>query len=57
MAGEFVQEDGYAVYRAAALEVSLDLFRGSTVIHIADENAPGVDVFFIFSQALSLLVY
>lgn len=56
LAGEFIQQDRNAVYRAAALEMCLDLLGRSSVIDITDENTPGIDLFLVFCQALRLLV-
>lgn len=52
----FVQQDGDAVYRPATLEMRLDLLGGSTVVNVADEDAPGINVLPVLPQVLLLLV-
>ena len=56
MASELVEQNRNPIYRATALEMSLYLLWRGTVIHIADKNAPGINVFLIFTQILLLLV-
>lgn len=44
LTSELIQQNGDSVYRAAALEVGLDLLGGDGIVHIANEDAAAVDI-------------
>lgn len=56
LTSELIQQNGDAVYGAAALEVCLDLLGGDGVVDVADEDAAAVDVVAVVGRLLVLLL-
>ena len=56
MTGELVQENGDAIYAAAALEMRLDLFRRSAVVDIAHKDAALVDVLSVLAEVMAFAI-
>jgi hypothetical protein len=53
---ELVQENRDAVYGAASLEMRLDFFGGSAVVHVANKDASRIDVFPVFAYVGAVIV-
>lgn len=54
MSSELVQKDRDAVDRPAALKMRLDLLRARTVVDIADEDTPRINVLLALAKMLGL---
>lgn len=56
MPREFVQQNRYSIYRAAALEVGLNLLWRRAIVDIADKDASRIDVLLVLPKLVALLI-